>query len=131
MQQACERVIAQRFQQGSLGTGLGGPGGHHQQDRQRLDAAQYIDQETQRSLIGPVRVVDGQQQRRAFREVGGKPVQAVEPGEGCTVRDQVPPSPTATPSTGAARPAASASRAFRSAAGARTTSFSNSPRTTP
>ncbi len=40
MQQAGERVVAQRFQQGLLGTRLGGPGGHHQQDGQRLDAAE-------------------------------------------------------------------------------------------
>jgi hypothetical protein len=52
-------------------------GGHHDH-RQLLDAPDEVGQEPQRAAVAPLQVVDGDQQRRAGREVHREPVQAVQ-----------------------------------------------------
>jgi hypothetical protein len=81
IQRTSKRVGAQRFRQDVVGAGLVGPPRDHEQDRQRLHPAQQVDQEAQRRLVGPVRVVNCQEQRPAFGDVDGHPVQPVQAGE--------------------------------------------------
>ena len=57
----------------------------HQQDRKALEATGQVHDETQRRRVGPVEIVDGQQDRSPFREVGGEPIEAVEHGKGVLV----------------------------------------------
>ena len=58
-----------------------GPGlahGKHQQHREPIQPAGQVRDEPQRRLIGPVQVIDRQQQRRLLRDTHGQPVQAVQ-----------------------------------------------------
>ena len=55
--------------------------GQDQQDRQALQPGRQMSHEPLRRLIGPVQVIDRQQQRRVLRDVGGQPVQAVQDRE--------------------------------------------------
>jgi hypothetical protein len=64
-------------------TGLGA-GRDDETDREVGDAVGQVGQRPQRRLVGPVRVVDQQDERIAVGEVGGEPVQAVQAfGDAC------------------------------------------------
>ena len=57
------------------------PRADEDEDRQLLQAPDEEGQELQRRLVGPVRVVDGDEQRAAAGDVRGQPVEAVQARE--------------------------------------------------
>ena len=54
------------------------PAGNRERHRKVLDAAGEVGEEGERRRIGPLRVVDEHEQRRAFGEGGAQPVQAMQ-----------------------------------------------------
>ena len=79
------RVAADRVEDGAPAVRrrrLGGRGVEpdrcHERDRQALQSARGIGEPAQRRLIGPVEIVDRDQQRRVRGEVGEQPVEAVD-----------------------------------------------------
>ena len=61
--------------------GFGWPGGDEHADRQVVQAPREVGEEAQRGIVGPVGVVDREQERAALREVGRQPVQPVRDAE--------------------------------------------------
>ena len=64
-----------------MDVGLGWPGGDEHADRQVVQAPREVGEEAQRGVVGPVGVVDPEQERSALREVGRQPVQPVRDAE--------------------------------------------------
>ena len=119
-----ERLLDDLGQQLGVGAGLVGAESGETQDRQVLEPAQQIPDESQRGLIHPVEVVDGEDQR-PLGEVRDEPVEAVERREAAR-RPAVSSTASNTDLAGAAAPARS-----RSASSGSASSPSNSWRTTP
>jgi hypothetical protein len=91
-EQDCHRVFPQRSQLQQVRAGAGDdraerpggvirPGGQDQQDGQALDAVLQIAQPAQGRLVRPVGIIQREQERSDACQVGGQPVQPVEPGE--------------------------------------------------
>ena len=72
------RLRANRQQRCSHRRRIARPQRNQQPGRQPLQPRREVSQPAQRGLIGPVRVVDDDQQRPAGREVGHQPVQAMQ-----------------------------------------------------
>jgi hypothetical protein len=70
----------------AVGPGLRGSVGHEQQDRQLTETAGKVVQEAQRRGVGPVCVVDGQQQRSALGQIRRQPVEPMRRGKGALRR---------------------------------------------
>jgi hypothetical protein len=79
--QDCRCGRPQRRRRGLRGARLRRPCGDEQRQRQPLQPRREVGQPAQRGLIGPVGVVDRDQQRSARRQVGREPVQPVQDGE--------------------------------------------------
>ena len=58
-----------------------GSDGQRDDDRQTGQPIREVQQEAQRRFVGPLGVVDCQDQRPTFGDVGDEPVQAVQRGE--------------------------------------------------
>jgi hypothetical protein len=71
-------VDVERLQQLLGGAALlGARGGEHAR-RDPVDAPEQVEQPAHRGLVGPLHVVDAQQQRLAGGQLGGQPVEAVQ-----------------------------------------------------
>ena len=75
-------VVDELGQQGLDVVALAGAQGRHEQDGQALEPAQQVGEEAQRTVVAPLQVVDGKQQRAVRGEVDGQPVEPVQHGEG-------------------------------------------------
>ena len=74
---AGDRVAAELFEQAPLAA-LARAGGDQHRDRLVGQAAYEVDQEPQRGLVGPLGVVDCEQQRSALGEAHREPIQRVQ-----------------------------------------------------
>jgi hypothetical protein len=74
-------AVAQVGEQ-AIGTRLSGAGGEDERDWHRVDPPAQVVGEAQALRVGPVEVVDDQQDRRHRREVRGQPVEPVQDREG-------------------------------------------------
>jgi hypothetical protein len=78
-------AVGERGQQLRVHLGFAGPPGRHQEDRQILEPAGEVDEEAEARLVGPLHVVDAEQQGPGGGEVRGQPVEPVEEREGLVV----------------------------------------------
>ena len=74
-------VVDELGQQGLDIVALAGAQRRHEQDGQALEPAQQVGEEPQRTVVAPLQVVDGKQQRAVRGEVDGQPVEPVQHGE--------------------------------------------------
>jgi hypothetical protein len=72
------RVVGDRAQQRLVDVGLARAHGRHEDERQLLDPPAEVLQCAQRRRVGPLEVVDRQQQRRLRGAVGHQPVERVD-----------------------------------------------------